>query len=174
MVIDKPNQKILDIGCGAGFPSVPLAISNRNLNITAVDSVKKKTDFVESVKNELNLDNLSVYHARIEDFARLDEHREQYDIVVSRAVAPLNIILEYSAPMLKNGGFIYAYKGINYNEEVKSANRALRLLDCDIVDTKTYHIDELDTDRYVIIIKKNSKIISKYPRKKNKPRLSPL
>lgn len=168
------NAKILDIGCGAGFPSVPLAIANRGLNITAIDSVQKKTDFVEMVKNALKLDNLHIFHTRIEDFARMEEHREQYDIVVSRAVAPLNIIVEYSAPMLKNGGYIFAYKGVNFDEEIKVANKAFRLLDCTVEDITGFYIYELDTNRYIIRIKKNSNIISKYPRKNNKPRTNPL
>jgi len=168
------SDRILDIGCGAGFPSVPLAIINRNLNITAIDSVQKKIDFVNSVKNELKLDNLTVKHTRIEDFARLEGERECYDIVVSRAVAPLNVIIEYSAPMLKDGGYILAYKGVNYQEEIKVAAKAFKLLDCNVVDVTGFHIHELETNRYVIKIKKNSKIIPKYPRKQNKPRLKPL
>lgn len=167
------NKKVLDIGCGAGFPSVPLAIVNRNLDITAVDSVQKKTDFVQMVKDELKLDNLTVKHCRIEDLARSEE-RETYDIVVSRAVAPLNVIIEYSAPMLKNGGHIYAYKGVNYDQEIKVGKRAMRLLDCSVAGVNEYYVEELDTSRYVIRIRKNSTIIPKYPRKQNKPRLQPL
>lgn len=169
----KNTNKCLDIGCGAGFPSVPLAIVNRNLNITALDSVKKKTDFVEMVKKELKLDNLTVINTRLEDYART-EARESYDIILSRAVAPLNVITEYSAPMLKNNGMIFAYKGVNYQQEVNVAKRAFRLLDCDVEDIAEFYIDELETNRYVIIIKKKSTIISKYPRKQNKPRLKPL
>ena len=128
------NQKILDIGCGAGFPSVPIVIMNNNLNITAIDSVRKKTDFVESVKNALNLDNLSVKHTRIEEFAAKKGCRESFDIVLSRAVAPLNIIIEYSAPMLINGGYIIAYKGSNYLDELKNAENALKVLDCELIE----------------------------------------
>ncbi len=168
------SQKVLDIGCGAGFPSVPLAIVNNNLNITAIDSVQKKTDFVKMVKNQLNLENLSVIHTRIEDFARNSEFREGFDIVVSRAVAPLNIILEYSAPMLKNGGYIYAYKGINYEEEIAKASNAFELLDCKVENIDKFYIKEMDTYRYLIRIKKLSSISSKYPRRQNKPRLNPL
>ena len=170
----KETDRILDIGCGAGFPSVPLAIVNRNLNITAIDSVQKKTDFVGLVKNELKLDNLTVHHTRIEDFARLEGERESYDVVLSRAVAPLNVIVEYSAPMLKDGGYIFAYKGVNFEEEIKVAQKAFRILDCSFEDVTGFHIYELETNRYVIRIRKNSKIIPKYPRKQNKPRIKPL
>lgn len=168
------NQKILDIGCGAGFPSVPLAIMNNSLNITAIDSVRKKTDFVESVKNALNLDNLNIKHTRIEDFAIKKGCRESFDIVLSRAVAPLNIIIEYSAPMLINGGYIIAYKGSNYKEELKSAENALKVLDCELVEEIPYHIDELEATRCILKIRKKSNVSDKYPRKQNKPRLQPL
>jgi 16S rRNA (guanine527-N7)-methyltransferase len=168
------NKKIIDIGCGAGFPSIPLSIMNNKLHITALDSVKKKINFVESIKNALNLTNLQPIHARIEDFTNKNNNRESFDIVISRAVAPLNIILEYSAPLLKNGGYIIAYKGSNYLEEVESAKNAMKLLDCNIEDIKEYHIQELETSRFVLKIKKNSKISNKYPRTGNKPRLQPL
>ena len=168
------GKKILDIGCGAGFPSVPLSIINRNLDITAIDSVKKKVEFIRLVKNQLDLDNLQVLHTRIEDFANKDDFREKFDIVVSRAVAPLNIILEYSAPMLKNGGYILAYKGQNYENEVETAKTAMKILDCTIEEIKKYHINEIDTDRFVLVIRKNSTISRKYPRNQNKPRLKPL
>lgn len=166
--------KILDIGCGAGFPSVPLAIANNNLKVTAIDSVGKKTDFVEMVKNELKLNNLSVYHTRIEDFANKAEFRENFDIVVSRAVAPLNIILEYSAPMLKNGGYIIAYKGSNYETELEQAKNALKVLDSKPEKTYEFYMEEIDAKRFILKIRKNSNISTKYPRKQNKPRLQPL
>lgn len=170
----RKNSKILDIGCGAGFPSIPLTITNNKLNITAIDSVRKKTEFVNLVKQQLNLNNLHVIHTRIEDFASKSDYREKFDIVTSRAVAPLNIILEYSAPMLRNGGYIYAYKGSNYLEEVNNANNALKLLDCELEEVFEYYIKEIDAKRYILKIKKKSNISTKYPRKQNKPRLQPL
>jgi len=168
------NLKVLDIGCGAGFPSIPLAIANRELNITAIDSVKKKVEFVEIVKEQLNLINLTANHVRIEDYASKDGIRESFDVVVSRAVAPLNIILEYSAPMLKNGGYIYAYKGLNYENEIEDSKNALKVLDCSVELVKEYYVKELETTRYLIKIKKHSSISPKYPRKQNKPRIKPL
>lgn len=168
------DAKILDIGCGGGFPSVPLAIVLNNAEITALDSVHKKTAFVELVKKAENLNNLNILTDRIENIASKQNYREQFDIVTSRAVAPLNIILEYSAPMLKNGGFIIAYKGSNYLEEIENAKNALNILDCKIDKIIEYKVSEIDANRYILQIIKKSKISTKYPRKQNKPRLQPL
>ncbi|MBQ7352215.1 MAG: 16S rRNA (guanine(527)-N(7))-methyltransferase RsmG [Clostridia bacterium] len=168
------NLKLIDVGCGAGFPSVPLAIVNEKLDMTALDSVNKKIEFVKIVKNTLNLHNLTPIHSRIEEFALNPKYRESFDIVLSRAVAPLNIILEYSAPLLKNGGYVFAYKGSNYMEELNNCKSALKILDCEVEEVFEYDIDEIGAKRYVLKIKKKSSLSNKYPRKQNKPRLQPL
>ena len=168
------NTKIIDIGCGGGFPSLPLSIINEKLNIMAVDSTKKKTDFVNMVKNDLKIANLSVKNTRIEDLAKNPEYRESFDIVISRAVAPLNTIIEYSVPLLKNGGKIVAYKGSNYQEEVDMAKNALKILNSKVIDIKNYYIEEIDAKRVAIIIEKKGNCPKNYPRGQNKPRLSPL
>lgn len=170
----KNNSKVIDLGCGGGFPSIPLKIINESLDFTAVDSVNKKTEFVNTAKNKLNFDNFNVIHTRIEDLASKTDFREKYDYIISRAVAPLNIILEYSAPFAKNNGYIICYKGSKYLEEIESAKNALKVLNCEIIDIKEYFITEIDSYRYVLIIKKKETISMKYPRKQNKPRLQPL
>ena len=113
-------------------------------------------------------------HTRIEDVAKKKEFREQYDYVISRAVAPLNIILEYSAPMTRNNGLIVCYKGSKYQEEIDNAKNALKVLNCEIIDIKEYYIEEIEAYRYIILIKKKDTINIKYPRGQNKPRLQPL
>lgn len=174
MEIFDTDTQIIDIGCGGGFPSVPLAIMNENLNIFAIDSVNKKTEFVKMVKNTLNLTNLSVKNARIEDLAQDCKYRENFDTVISRAVAPLNTIIEYSAPLLKVSGKIIAYKGSNYDEELETAKNALKILKCEVKEVKQYRLDEINANRAVIIVEKLDKTPNKYPRKQNKPRLNPL
>lgn len=168
------NSKIIDLGCGGGFPSIPLKLFNNSLDFTAVDSVGKKTNFVNIAKNELNLDNFNVINSRIEELAYKLDFREQYDIVVSRALASLPTVIEYSAPFLKNGGLIISYKGTNYQEEIDNSSNALTKLNCRIKEIKEFYIKELETYRYFIIIEKFDNISKNYPRKQNKPRLQPL
>lgn len=168
------QYKIIDIGAGAGFPSVPLCIYDENLNITALDSVKKKTNFIEIAKNELKLNNLSIINARIEEIAHKEGFRESFDIVISRAVASLSTLLEYSAPLLKVGGKIIAYKGQNYLDELETCKKALKLLSCELDTIEEFNIKEIDAKRYILIFSKKDKTANKYPRGQNKPRLSPL
>jgi 16S rRNA (guanine527-N7)-methyltransferase len=168
------NSTIIDLGCGGGFPSIPLKIMNKTLNITAVDSVQKKTNFVQLASEALSFDNFNVVHSRIEDLAFKKEYREQYDIVISRALAQLSTVIEYSAPFLKNNGVIISYKGTNYKEELEKSKNALKLLNCKVESIKEYYVSELETTRYIIIIKKLGCTPNKYPRPQNKPRLKPL
>lgn len=169
------ESKIIDIGCGAGFPSIPLKIMNSSLNIFAIDSVGKKVDFVESTVKNLEIsENFTAIHTRIEDLAKNKEYRETFDFVVSRAVAPLSVILEYSAPFLKNNGYILSYKGTNYAEELKNSENALKILNCKVEEILKFNISELNTTRYILKIKKIGNISTKYPRGQNKPRISPL
>lgn len=168
------NSKIIDIGCGAGYPSIPLAILNSKLNITAIDSAGKKTNFVEMIAKELNLTNLRVIHTRIEDFAKNKDYRESFDYVVSRAVAPMPILIEYSIPFLKVNGKMYSYKGVNYNIELENSKNALNKLNSKFVKALEYYIKELDSYRYLVIIEKLKNTQNTYPRANNKPRLQPL
>ena len=168
------NVKVLDIGCGGGFPSIPLALAKNTLNITAMDSVKKKTDFVNLVKNELKIDNLQVINDRIEEFIKKNNNRESYDYVLARAVAPLNTLLEYSIPYLKIGGKLIAFKGSNYQEELNNAKNAMKTLNCELAEIIDYRIEDIDRTNYIITIQKMDSTDNKYPRGQNKPRLNPL
>ncbi len=120
------NASVIDVGTGAGFPSIPLAIARPDLKITAVEASEKKTGFVRKVSDELGLD-ITCICGRAEELSRT-ELRESFDICVSRAVAPLGILLELCAPFVRVGGSVLAYKGENAQSELDSARRAVRAL----------------------------------------------
>ena len=168
------NSKVIDIGTGAGFPSIPLAILRNDLKFTLVDSVEKKTNFVFNLADKIGLSNIEVYHARCEDLAKEPKFREQYDYVIARAVAPLTSLLEYCIPFIKVGGKFVAYKGTNYNQELENCKKTIKLLKVHQVQILKYNIKEIETERYCIIFEKEDITDKKYPRNQNKPRLKPL
>lgn len=160
------NQSVLDIGTGAGFPGIPLLICFPNLKLTLLDSNNKKTKFLESLKGVLKLD-YTVVTGRAE---KLDQ-KEEYDVVISRAVSNLRILLELSIPLLKTNGNLIAYKAIA-NEEVSSSDNALKKLNSKIKSMDTIKI--FDNIRTIIIISKSSKTNPLYPRSYSKIKKSPL
>lgn len=168
------NSKVIDVGTGAGFPGIPLKIYNNSLKITLLDSLNKRTIFLNEVIKQLNLKNVEVIHSRAEDLARQPKHREMYDYAVSRAVAPLNILLEYLVPYIKVKGKIIAMKGSNALEELNNAENALKKLNSSVNETKKMLLPEENGERYIIIVEKNEKISNIYPRKAGIPRKNPL
>ena len=123
----KNAQNIIDIGTGAGFPGIPLAIVNEKSNIVLLDSLNKRINFLNNVIQKLELSNVKAIHGRAEDLAKIVQHREKYDIVISRAVAPFNVLLEYMLPFNKVNSYTIAMKGSNI-EEVDISNNALKKL----------------------------------------------
>lgn len=168
----KENATLCDIGTGAGFPSVPLAIIRNDLKIFAVDSLQKRITFLENLKNRINLENLQLFHSRAEEFAL--KYREFFDYTVSRAVAPLNILLEYTLPLTKVGGYVLAYKSLNYEEELKISENALSVLGGEIEKIEKFTLPISNQSRVIIVIKKIKSTPKQYPRGQNKPKLKPL
>ncbi len=165
------NIKLLDIGTGGGFPSVPLAFLYSAMEINAVDSVNKKINFIKTVKEKFNLKNLNPIVLRVEDLPE----KSTYDVVVSRAMAQFRIILEYALPYLKTGGFFIAYKSIKADEEIKNAQRALSVLNAKIVDKIEYSLPlKEDNKRVLIIVKKLSDTPVIYPRSNGLIKKKPL
>lgn len=119
------NSKVIDIGAGAGFPSIPLKIIRDDLSFTLVDSVKKKVDFLNDTIEKLDLSKIKAIHARSEDLAHDIEFREKFDVCIARAVAELNILCEYCLPFVKQGGLFIAYKSISCEEEIERAKKAM-------------------------------------------------
>ena len=164
------GKKVIDLGSGAGFPGIPLAIMD-NIDLTLVDSIKKKTDFLEMVVSQLGLKNVRVLNSRIEDLAKVDGYRENYDICVSRAVAPLNTLCEYCLPFCKIGGKMLAYKSSKTDQEVEIAKNAIKKTGGNI--SNIYNL-KTSNNRYIVEIKKISATPNIYPREKNNPRKNPL
>lgn len=155
--------KVMDVGSGAGFPGIPLAIVNKNTTFYLVESNKKKCDFLEKVKEKLNLDNVIVLNKRVEELD--DKYRNYFDVATSRAVAALNILLELSAPFVKNNGKLILYKGVNYQKEIEEAANAIKLLKLKKPTIYSYKIALSLQDRVILVLEKGGNIDKIYPRR---------
>lgn len=164
----KPKN-ILDVGTGGGFPSIPIAIEFNDIQVFALDSIAKKIKFVELTKEKLNLQNLFPICTRIEDF----NEKEKFEVVTSRAVANLSVILEYSAPFIKKDGYFVAYKAKTADEELISAENATKILGLKFVEKIDVSKSE-ETSRCLLIFKKIKSTPKKYPRPDNLARKQPL
>ena len=168
------NEKMLDVGTGAGFPGIPIKIMNENVEITLLDSLNKRINFLNEVINKLELKNISAIHSRIEDYGKNNKYREKYDIVTSRAVANLATLSEYMLPMLKIKGKSICMKGSDIKEEVKNSKRAIDILGGEIVNIEELVLPKSDNRRNLIIIEKKKNTPLKYPRKAGIPSKEPL
>ena len=169
-----PVKNIIDIGTGAGFPGMVLKIFYPDIQFTLLDSLNKRVGFLKEVADVLSLKKIDAVHGRAEDYARQANHREKYDLCVSRAVANLSTLAEYSLPFVKKGGYFVAYKAEDCLEEVKAAEKAISILGGKIEDTVMYKIPNSDITRAFVIIKKVNNISGKYPRKAGLPAKEPL
>ena len=171
--ITSENTKLLDIGTGGGFPSIPIAITCENIDIYPIDSIAKKIGFIELIQKELRLQNLHPICKRVEDLEL--KQKASFDIVTSRAVAPLNTLLEYAIPFLKQNGYFIAYKSKNADEEIQNAQNALSVLKAEIIDRIEYKLPKLEEyTRELIVIKKIGKTPSMYPRKSGQAKKNPI
>ncbi len=161
--------KVIDIGAGAGFPSIPLKIVNPSLYITMIDSSNKRVTFLKEVIEQLGLEKAEAIHSRAEDL----KERECFDFAVARAVAPLSTLAEYLIPFVKKGGKMIAYKSDNIEEEMKEAKTAIKILGGTKTEVIKIPLDS-ETVRSLVIVTKGRPTPKKYPRGANKPRLNPL
>ena len=166
----KNAQNIIDIGTGAGFPGIPLAIVNEKSNIVLLN---KRINFLNNVIQKLELSNVKAIHGRAEDLAKIVQHREKYDIVISRAVAPFNVLLEYMLPFNKVNSYTIAMKGSNI-EEVDISNNALKKLGGKIEKIEKINLPNTDIKRNIIIVRKIEETSKKFPRKAGIPKKEPL
>ncbi len=170
----KNGDRIIDVGTGGGFPGLPLKIVNNSCEVVLLDSLNKRIKFLNEVIDKLGLKNINSIHGRAEDFGRNEEYREKFDIVVSRAVASLNILSEFCLPFAKVGGHFIAMKGPEIKEEIKGAERAIKLLGGSIEDQMDMKLPFSDIVHTLIVIKKIKTTSTKYPRNPGKPKKSPL
>jgi len=170
----KNEGSMIDVGTGAGFPGIPLRIVLPNIKLTLLDSLKKRIGFLEEVCRETSLNNVEFVHGRAEDFGQSKDHREKYDYAVSRAVAALNVLVEYCLPYVKVGGYFICQKGPGLMEELPQAKKAIRILGGQVVDQIAVTLPFSDITHYILVIKKTKQTPAQYPRKAGKPSKEPI
>lgn len=175
-VLNKIDKKatIIDVGTGAGFPGIPIKIACPSVKVVLLDSLNKRINFLNEVINKLKLENIKTFHGRAEDYGKDKNYREKYDIAIARAVAPLNILLEYLMPFVKVNGKCICMKGIKAEEEIESSKRGVRLLGGDKIIIDDFSIPNTDIERSIITIEKKKYTDRKYPRKAGTPSKEPL
>ena len=168
------KRKVMDLGTGAGFPGIPLAIAFPNLELILADSLNKRILFIEEECGKLGVRNVNAIHGRAEDLARMQEYREQFDLCVSRAVANLSTLSEYCIPFVKEGGYFIPYKSGEIRQETENAETALKLLGGTIEEEIRFSLPEEEGDRTLLKIRKTGPSPKKFPRKAGLPSKEPL
>ncbi|MEG1509302.1 MAG: 16S rRNA (guanine(527)-N(7))-methyltransferase RsmG [Clostridia bacterium] len=166
------NAFVCDIGAGAGFPSIPLAIVRPDLNFVLVDSLNKRVNFLNEAVEKLGLTNCKSVHSRAEDLK--ENYFEAFDVVVSRAVAYLPTLLEYCVPYIKVNGFCLFYKAQNIEEEIGLCAKAFKALNCKVEEAHSFTILDTDYTRCIVKVVKTKSTNPIYPRGQNKPKIQPL
>ena len=166
------KKSVVDVGCGAGFPGMPLHILCPSCELTLLDSLGKRIRFLQGCIDAMNLSDIEAVHARAEEFAA--KHREQYDFAVSRAVAQLNVLAELSLPLVKQGGAFIAMKSKDTDEELERAKKAIRLLGGEIEKIIDYTIPHTEITHRLVVIRKKNHTPKQYPRQFRKISASPL
>lgn len=172
----KSGEKVIDVGTGAGFPGVVIAIYFDNIQITLMDALNKRLIFLSEVVEKLGLKNVNIVHGRAEEMAHNPEYREFYDVVVSRAVAALNVLLEFDSAYIKVGGRCLLLKGDNVDEELSNSKNSLKILNLKYIKKYTYNYFVSDEEyiRNIVEIKKVQNTSNKYPRIFGKIKKQPL
>lgn len=168
------EESIIDVGTGAGFPGIPIAIMKKDVKITLLDSLNKRINFLNEVCCELKINNVETIHGRAEEIGKNKEHREKYDIAVSRAVANMSTLSEYLIPLVKIGGKCICMKGSEIEQELEQAKFAIKELGGKIEKVEKFTLPDSDMERNIIIIKKIKETSNKYPRKAGMPSKDPI
>jgi len=168
------EEKVLDVGTGAGFPGIPLKIVLPDNEFILLDSLNKRINFLKQVITNLKLEKIEAVHGRAEEFCKIPKKREGYDIVTSRAVAKLNVLLEYMLPFVKIGGKCICMKSSEISEELQEAGKAIEVLGGKIEKVEEIILENTDIQRKIVIIKKIKETPKKYPRKAGTPIKEPI
>lgn len=165
-------DSIIDIGTGAGFPGIPLAIVSPDKKFVLADSLNKRLKVINELASKIGIDNIETVHGRAEELARNKKYREAFDLCISRAVANLAVLCEYCLPFIKVGGHLLAYKGPDAEEEVKMAEKAIKILGGKLIEIVSVDLDGYDHN--IVVIEKINKTPYKYPRKAGTPGKEPI
>ena len=171
-MVDFTGKTVADIGTGAGFPGMPLRIVEPSIRLTLLDSLNKRIQFLETVCRELDLPDVACVHARAEEFAA--EHRETFDLAVSRAVAALPVLCELCLPLVKPGGKFLAMKSVESDAELAASQHAIAILGGAVEAVRDYAIPGTDVRHRLIVVEKVKKTPEKYPRMFAKIKKNPL
>lgn len=168
------RDKIIDIGTGAGFPGIPIKIAKENTNIVLLDALNKRLNFLNEVIKENELKNIETIHFRAEEVGKNKSYREKFDIATSRAVASLNILVEYMLPLVKINGRCICMKAGNLSEEIENSKNAIKILGGEIEKVEEFKLPNSDISRTIVIIRKIKETPLKYPRKPGIPSKEPI
>ncbi len=166
------SQKLIDVGAGAGFPGVPLAIAFPHWRVTLLEATGKKVAFLDKLKSQLPLTHYQAFHARAEDLAHDAQHREQYDVAVARALAELPTLLEYTLPFVRVGGIVVAQKAKDVDAEIRTSEKALRTLGGQLREVIPVQLPNLEA-RHLVVLGKSAHTPEAYPRRAGVPGKKP-
>ncbi|MCY9807352.1 16S rRNA (guanine(527)-N(7))-methyltransferase RsmG [Lentilactobacillus senioris] len=167
--------KLCDVGAGAGFPSIPLKIMFPEIEVTIVDSLNKRINFLKELVEKLGLTGVHLVHARAEEFgAAKSDYRESFDLVTARAVARMSVLSELCLPLVKVGGHLVALKATKTQSELEDAQKALKVLGGTIEADYDLKLPITDDERHIVVIEKNKKTPKKFPRKPGTPNKEPI
>ena len=166
-------QSLIDVGAGAGFPGLPLKIVYPDMRVTLLEATGKKVEFIKHAITRLNLRDAVAIQSRAEDLAHDPVHREKYDAAIARAVADMSVLAEYMLPFVRVGGMFIAQKGVDIEEEMRNASRALKILGGSVREIIPVQLPELEK-RHLVIVKKTNATPIKYPRRAGVPSKQPL
>lgn len=171
--IDFSNVSVIDVGTGAGFPGIPLKIINQGMELTLLDSLNKRLIFLTELMNKLGL-KANIVHGRAEEFGVKKEFREKFNVAVSRAVASMNVLLEYTLPFVKQGGFLLCQKGPSIFEEMESSKKAMEILGGRMDKILSTEVYNSDFTHYIVKIEKVKLCPANYPRKAGTAEKKPI